>query len=117
MAAARLVVCGFLWALMCGCVGGAAGLQDAYLAAVLKRLDSVEQQLQAERTDTAALRARVTELEGSQGTALGPLDVRRFGAVADDGLDDTPSIQAALDAAVRTGGTVHVPTGDFSYGR
>ena len=43
--------------------------------------------------------------------------MRRFGAVADDGLDDTPSIQAALDAAVRTGGTVHVPTGDFSYGR
>eukprot|EP01051_Picozoa_sp_SAG22_P037178 SAG22_NODE_18413_length_287_cov_5.356383_1_plen_29_part_10 len=28
MAAARLVVWGFLWALLCGCAGGAVDLQD-----------------------------------------------------------------------------------------
>ena len=73
------------------------------------------------------LKSRVAELEGAGAessmdvvrhsartarTRL-PLDVRNFGAVADDDLDDTPSIQAALDAAAKKGGTVHVPTGVF----
>eukprot|EP01043_Picozoa_sp_COSAG02_P057198 COSAG02_NODE_6903_length_3297_cov_18.176986_2_plen_719_part_00 len=59
MAAARLVVWGFLWALLCGCVGGAVDLQD--LSAFAKRLDSLEQQLQEERQDKAALRAELAD--------------------------------------------------------
>eukprot|EP01051_Picozoa_sp_SAG22_P003283 SAG22_NODE_158_length_16966_cov_26.252446_2_plen_618_part_00 len=59
MAAIRLVVWGFLWVLMCGCAGGAVDLQD--LSAFAKRLDSLEQQLQEERQDKAALRAELAD--------------------------------------------------------
>eukprot|EP01052_Picozoa_sp_SAG31_P057423 SAG31_NODE_16987_length_687_cov_1.540816_1_plen_211_part_01 len=60
MAAARGWLCGArLWALMCGCVGGAVDLQD--LSAFAKRLDSLEQQLQEERQDKAALRAELAD--------------------------------------------------------
>eukprot|EP01052_Picozoa_sp_SAG31_P056114 SAG31_NODE_15877_length_734_cov_0.892913_1_plen_129_part_01 len=57
MAAARLVVWGFLCALMCGRAGGAVDLQD--LSAFAKRLDSLEQQLQEERQGKAALQAEL----------------------------------------------------------
>jgi hypothetical protein len=40
-------------------------------------------------------------------------DVRRFGATPDDGSDDTPSIQEALDAAAALGGVVRVPRGVY----
>ena len=48
-----------------------------------------------------------------RGPSRGWLDVQQFGAVPDDGQDDTISIQSALDAAAQTGGTVHVPVGVF----
>ena len=43
----------------------------------------------------------------------GPFNVQTFGAVADDGKDDTLSIQAALDAAVVHGGVVYIPSGIY----
>eukprot|EP01051_Picozoa_sp_SAG22_P004819 SAG22_NODE_269_length_13236_cov_124.463424_8_plen_412_part_00 len=57
MTAMRLAVWGLLLALLCGCAGGAVDLQD--LSAFSKRLDSLEQQLQEERQDKAALRAEL----------------------------------------------------------
>ncbi|MGH7176249.1 MAG: glycosyl hydrolase family 28-related protein, partial [Tepidisphaeraceae bacterium] len=55
----------------------------------------------------------------------GALDIRRYGAVANDGKDDTAAIQAAIDALPRSGdgvpdaihvmgGTVLIPTGTFN---
>jgi polygalacturonase len=43
-------------------------------------------------------------------------DVRRFGAVADDGNRDTQAIQDAIDACAGTGHAVIVPTGRFDTG-
>lgn len=40
----------------------------------------------------------------------------RFGAKADDGLDDQVAIQAAIDAASAVKGRVRFPTGDFNIG-
>ena len=43
-----------------------------------------------------------------------PFDVTAFGAIANDGLDDTDAVQAALDAAgANGGGTVLIPRGRF----
>jgi hypothetical protein len=43
-----------------------------------------------------------------------PFDVTAYGAIANDGLDDTDAIQAALDAAgANGGGTVRIPRGRF----
>ncbi|MCU0875863.1 MAG: glycoside hydrolase family 55 protein, partial [Pirellulaceae bacterium] len=43
-----------------------------------------------------------------------PFDVTAFGAIANDGMDDTDAIQAALDAAgANGGGTVLIPRGRF----
>lgn len=43
-----------------------------------------------------------------------PFDVTRFGAVPNDGLDDTYAVQRALDAAGQNGGgTVYFPRGRF----
>ncbi|MDC1295537.1 phage tail fiber protein [Myxococcota bacterium] len=41
------------------------------------------------------------------------LNVRDFGAIGDAIVDDTVAIQDTIDAAVVTGGTVHIPTGTY----
>ena len=47
---------------------------------------------------------------------LDRLDIRNFGAIADDGKDDQPALQAAIDAAAADpkGGTVRVPAGTWN---
>lgn len=42
------------------------------------------------------------------------IDVRRFGAIADDGIDDTAAINNAVNAAAGPGGTVSLPAGTFN---
>ena len=44
---------------------------------------------------------------------IGVFDVHHFGATPDDGTDDTPSIQSALDAASAHGGVVRIPRGVY----
>ncbi len=47
-------------------------------------------------------------------TPAGVFEVTAYGAVANDGLDDTQAIQSAIDAAAAAGGgTVHLPAGLF----
>jgi polygalacturonase len=41
------------------------------------------------------------------------VNVKTFGATGDGKTDDTRSIQSALDAVIRTGGTVYFPTGEY----
>jgi hypothetical protein len=44
------------------------------------------------------------------------VDVKMFGAMGDNSTDDSSAIQAALDAAATTGGTVYVPAGTYIIG-
>eukprot|EP01051_Picozoa_sp_SAG22_P003094 SAG22_NODE_146_length_17566_cov_17.597847_10_plen_413_part_00 len=41
-------------------------------------------------------------------------DITRYGAIPNDGKDDTAAIQAALDGCVAAGGVVVVPAGEFT---
>ncbi|MCF6402234.1 right-handed parallel beta-helix repeat-containing protein [Chitinophaga filiformis] len=41
------------------------------------------------------------------------VNVKSFGAKGDGNTDDTKSIQSALDAIIRTGGTAYFPAGDY----
>lgn len=45
-----------------------------------------------------------------------PCDIRRFGAVADDGAADTVAIQTAIDRCAGSGNAVIVPAGRFDTG-
>ncbi|MRG59601.1 hypothetical protein GE115_06915 [Agromyces sp. CFH 90414] len=47
----------------------------------------------------------------------GSLDVRDFGAVADDGIDDAAAFGEAIAAAQETGGIVWVPEGRFTLAK
>lgn len=44
-------------------------------------------------------------------------DIRDYGAVPDDGADDTEAVQAAVEAARDSGGTVFAPRGTYRIGR
>ena len=48
---------------------------------------------------------------------MSKLNVHDFGAIGDGVANDTAAFQAALDAAGKIGGTVHVPEGTFLVGR
>jgi hypothetical protein len=52
------------------------------------------------------------------GTVPSPavFDVRDYGAVPNDGLDDSPSVQAAVNAAGRVKGVVYLPGGPYQFG-
>lgn len=52
-------------------------------------------------------------IAAAQDRPAGDYDVTDFGAVGDGETDNTGAFQAALDAAGATGGTVHVPVGNF----
>jgi polygalacturonase len=45
-----------------------------------------------------------------------PLNVRSYGATGDGKTKDTRAIQAAIEAAAKTRGTVHFPSGDYVSG-
>ena len=45
---------------------------------------------------------------------IGPLDVRWFGAIADDSTDDSGAITNAIIAAAAANGTVNIPEGTFT---
>ena len=48
----------------------------------------------------------------------GVFDVACFGAVADDGRDDSAAFQSALDTlAAAGGGVLHIPPGDWHFSR
>src|SRR5450432_3820209 len=49
-------------------------------------------------------------------TQPGVIDVRDFGAIPDDGKDDTFAIESAIDAA-RNGQVIHFPPGTFEVSR
>lgn len=53
---------------------------------------------------------------GGAAPASLPCDIRRFGAVADDGRADTAAIQAAIDACAGSGQAVVIPAGQWDSG-
>jgi hypothetical protein len=55
-------------------------------------------------------------LLAAQAAAAGSFDVRAFGAKGDGIAKETAAIQAAVDAASRTGGTVSLPPGRYLSG-
>lgn len=57
-------------------------------------------------------------LLGSSVLAQGGINVRDFGAVADDGLDDSSAFQSAVDQAFsQRGGTILIPAGKYDINR